>query len=1450
MKIKRSKPFLVVMVLLLVMQSLVGMASNDAEAADRTVRIVGSFGSDGDPTFWNPASDEMKMTASERDKYYLKKVLDAGTYEYKVAINGSWDENYGQNGEAGGQNMTFALSEQKEVLFVYNDQTHVTTIMTEDQMPRLAGTIQPAIGAGDEWSPGTSSALLTDENHDNVYEFTADVPKGNYEFKVVLGNDWGTQYPEENVKLNVTKTEQVTFFYNHETKEVTTDYEGSGPDGLIKTDQLHHDTWDELYRKPFGAIKTGEKVKLRLEAAKGDLTGANVQLKNYTSGNSELIKMDLVGWTDVDGKGAREYWEATITPSEKGVYGYKFIAKDGQTVKEYGEDTAQGHTGRVGDNVLDLFQMTVYEPEYKTPDWMKEAVVYQIFPDRFYNGNKKNDDAKEYARGMEPIEDQDWSELPDNPRLSNNSNYEGDGIWSNDFFGGDIKGIHEKLDYIQSLGVNTIYLNPVAHAASNHKYDATDFKSVDPMFGSPKEFKQFTDELKKRDMHLILDGVFNHVGDDSIYFDRYGKYETVGAYEYWARIYDYMNEEGLSEEAAKERAEKEFLQEGQVFSDYGFHNWFNIDNRKVEVGTPNERYDYQAWWGFDSLPEIASVPGKAVPYDSELNNEAFSNYIMYDKDSVAKSWLNRGGSGWRLDVANEVDTEFWREFRDEIKATKTKTNDDPLILGEIWDDASKYFLGDLYDSVMNYRFRGAMLDYLKNGKAERAAEQLKAIEEDYPEEAFYNLMNLMGSHDTARAVYLLGNGNENAERAEFDANYDHELGLKRLKLAAIFQFGYPGAPTVYYGDEAGVTGSKDPDDRRTYPWGNENKKLIEHYQNLGKIREKHQDLLAYGDLKNLHMEGDVFVYGRSLNKKSAIVAVNRGNQEQTIKVDVKEFALNGITFDNQLGENDAVQVKDGKVTLTIPAMSGQMLFAKNKNVKAPKAIKKLTAVEGVNEVSLSWKGKAEQYNVYVTTIKGALYEKVETTNTSSIDVTDLDNGRKYYFAVTAVDKYGNESMKVATDEVIPHIPLTEDSYEIEDLTEIEEIELDLSAPKTMNVGIQIGKYTAEDLAEGLQAKLQVKTPGEQEWESIPAVYTGQGENEQGTNVFSAEFLPLEAGQYEYRYAYTTDLGRNWIYSDEQAFTVLKAEDEIPPVESVALEEPKQESGQVNLNWSLQNSKDPYMIAIVRDGEVIEKLWDPSMTQYKDLSVENGKSYEYVVRVYDQYGNKVDSNAVTVTPDIVMVEVTFKVNAPDYTPLDAKVNMPNSLNGWNTNAWEMSRNGAVTPDWEYTVEMQVGEVLTYKYVKGNSWDQEGLPDHTPDDPNDDDVSYYGYGAIGTDMKVVVENQGNNKMVVEDKILRWIDQPVVISSHANGQTVSDDVVTLKGNAIKEGILTINGERVTVNDDMTWSHQVNLRNGENRFDIHIEPSEENKSEIFKNDAGAIGKNTKDITFTLVKQ
>ncbi|MBM7660746.1 hypothetical protein JOC85_001518 [Bacillus mesophilus] len=562
MRGKSRKIVSLIVLIFLFVQTFAGISfvnPKSALAEDRIVTLVGTLQDElGDSKEWNPADLATQMTLQDNGKYILTGTLPAGSYEYKIAINQSWDENYGVDGEPGGSNYQLTLENEQEVTFIYDDTTHRVIIQLPDgQKPRIVGDIQPAINAGAVWAPSESTAILQDPDFDNVFTYEANVPRGRYEFKIVLGTDWTHSYPEKNVVLNVLKDSTITFYYNHETKAVYTNYDPGLPDGNVQGGELYHNTWDSAYRFPFGAVKAGDDVKLRLQSKKGDLSSARVLLKNYNTGNTVTINMESAGWLELNGKEV-EFWEASFTPKDKGVYGYKFIARDGAGQMEYGEDVREGSSGAASDQNASLFQLTVYDPAYKTPDWMKEAVVYQIFPDRFFNGNKSNDKAKANARGEEPIEFQEWGAIPDNPREVGTEGYTGDGIWANDFYGGDLTGIHKKLDYIQSLGVNTLYLNPIAEAASNHKYDAADFKAVDPMFGSHKEFKAFTKELKKRKMHLILDGVFNHVGDDSIYFDRYGKYDTVGAYEYWSAVYDLVNA-GTNEETAKKQVEEKFI---------------------------------------------------------------------------------------------------------------------------------------------------------------------------------------------------------------------------------------------------------------------------------------------------------------------------------------------------------------------------------------------------------------------------------------------------------------------------------------------------------------------------------------------------------------------------------------------------------------------------------------------------------------------------------------------------------------------------------------------------------------------------------------------------------------------------------------------------------------------------------------------------------------------------
>ena len=1236
-------------------------------------------------------------------------------------------------------------------------------------------------------------------------------------------------------------------------------------DGQVNGDMLYHNTWESLYKYPFGAVEEGTDVTVRMHAQKGDLQYARVLVRNTNTNRSDLYNMEKVSTITVDEEEV-DIWEATFTPDEIGVYGYKFIVGDGDTAKYYVEDGYEGKTGTVGDKNGLFFQLTVYDKDYQTPDWMKEAVVYQIFPDRFNNGNTSNDDAKTNARGEEPIEvPESWNSLPDNPRLGEKNmsdidgGYSGDGIWSNDFFGGDIKGIQEKLDYLQGLGVNTLYLNPISMAASNHKYDATDYKSLDPMFGTEEEFKSFTKELKSRGMHLIVDGVFNHVGDDSIYFDRYGKYDTVGAYEYWEYVYDKMNNEGLTEETAMTKADDYFVKSGQVFSEEKWHLWFNIKNSKVDVGTTNERYDYQGWWGYDSLPEfksltkdeaielgLASASDEFVNKSSEWNNKELVDYIYKDEDSVAKQWIDWGADGWRLDVANEVDTVFWNDFREVMK----EHNEDTLILGEIWDDASKYFVGDQYDSVMNYRIRAALIDYLKNGNATRLNDTLMAVYEDYPEEAFYALMNLMGSHDVARAIYVLGGGVDSEERAEF-SDYDKALGKQRLKLAALFEFGYAGAPTIYYGDEASVTGSKDPDCRRTYPWGNEDESLVSFYEAIGSVRENNKELFSYGDLTTLYTGAEgVYVYGRSYEDEHAIVAINPTNTDAKVTIDLKEFTGNGTKFIDGLDSSYKVTVKDGKAEITIPSMTGRMMTSTNV-IKLPDSVNKVTGTEGNGEVTLKWDAvkDAKEYKIYYSSFKGSLKTEVKTVENTEATIDGLVNGNRLYFAVSVIDKEGNESVLTWSDELTPHSKITW----FGNLSDVKVDKVDISTPINVNAEVFIENISNEEgVSAGLVGRLLVKYPGDKEFTVVKANYSGEAGN---NDMFTASFIANKSGKYEYKYEFTTKgtYGFNdensVSYTEVKVFELSSVEDGIP-AEAIELKTPEEQSGEVNLSWNIVGENNIALYEIVRNGVVVARIQDKSIVSYKDTDVKNKTKYNYEIIAYTNGGNAIKSNSVSVTPDLVMVEVTFKLHAPSYTPLDATITMPGVMNGWDVNSWEMSRNGAVTADWTYTISVLEGETIEYKYVKGGEWNQEALMNYS--NPKAANQSKYGCTTgEGGNEKITVVNQGDGKMLVENEVVRWKDMPVVVLDPSNGSYTKNESITVRGNSMLDPNLTINGEAVAVDENGNFAHEVKLNVGKNNIAIHIEPTEENKNnpDIFNNNAEAIGFATKDLELEITR-
>lgn len=530
----------------------------------------------------------------------------------------------------------------------------------------------------------------------------------------------------------------------------------------------------EYHKSIFGAVKTHQTVVFRIILPRDFCChAARLVIRKADSENADYINMQ---WDCMEGCG-EEWWRAEFTADEAGIYKYRF---------EY--DTSWGtsrifHFGNGAAAIQsdgDDWQLTVYDRDFHTPDWLKGGVIYQIFPDRFaFSGKAKSNVPSDRVLRDDRDADPYWVPTPEGKVLNN------------DYFGGDLDGIRQKLGYLKELGVTCIYLNPIFEAQSNHRYDTADYEKIDPLLGSEKNFKRLCSDAKKLGIRIILDGVFSHTGDDSKYFNRYARYPDIGAYQ---------------------------SKESPYYGWYKFNEW------------PD---DYESWWGIKILPEVKE------------ENPDFIEYIT-GASGITRRWLKLGASGWRLDVADELPDEFLDSFRKAVKAEKS----DALVLGEVWEDASnkssygklrRYLLGEQLDSVMNYPFAGAVIDFIRNANAELFSSRVMSIVENYPKEVLDVLMNHLSTHDTMRAITALAGESCAYRDRKWQSTHSlneesYAYGVKLLKAASAMQFAMPGVPTIYYGDEAGMQGYKDPFNRRCYPWGKENVELINWYKKLGRIR--------------------------------------------------------------------------------------------------------------------------------------------------------------------------------------------------------------------------------------------------------------------------------------------------------------------------------------------------------------------------------------------------------------------------------------------------------------------------------------------------------------------------------------------------------------------------------------------------------------------------------------
>jgi len=529
-----------------------------------------------------------------------------------------------------------------------------------------------------------------------------------------------------------------------------------------------------------------------------------------------------------DGDGS---WTAEIAaPETAGLLWYTFSAESETETALYG--ACAGRTGGVGCVWPERpapYQITVYRPD-SVPDWFKDGVIYQIFPDRFARGSdwlerQMDAAARPHRDGPFRMLHQNWDDEPFYPRNETGA------VTRWPFFGGTLEGIREKLPYLQSLGVTILYLNPIFRAASNHRYDTGDYMRIDEGLGDEASFRRLAEEAGSRGIRIMLDGVFSHTGADSIYFNRYGNYDAPGAWQ------------------------------GE---DSPYYSWYRFG---AAPGT------YDCWWGVLDLPNVRE------------DEPSYMDFICRDRDSVVRHWLRAGASAWRLDVADELPDLFIREVRRAMR----ETAEDAVLLGEVWEDASnkisygerrRYFAGDELQATMHYPFRDAAIGFMLGLiPAGAVCEAMLSIQENYPPEYYYSAMNLIGSHDRARILTVLGDapeGGSEAEKAEFRLSPSkRELARVRLKALTVLQFASPGVPSIYYGDEAGVEGYEDPFNRGTFPWGREDAELTEHYRRLTALRAQ-EPALRGGSFTPL-AEGE-HVYGilRTQNGRRLLALINRG----------------------------------------------------------------------------------------------------------------------------------------------------------------------------------------------------------------------------------------------------------------------------------------------------------------------------------------------------------------------------------------------------------------------------------------------------------------------------------------------------------------------------------------------------------------------------------------------
>ena len=562
-----------------------------------------------------------------------------------------------------------------------------------------------------------------------------------------------------------------------------------------------------------GAFPTYSVVRFEVDAPVNTESASMLVLSD---GSGEITEYPMIK----DGKRFSLVLDlSTAENGGRGLYFYKYRFKTGTGDYEMRlrEKDCSEEISYAADGFDGAFQLLIYARRENYPDFLRGAVMYQIFPDRFCRG-----------ANIPPREDAVIQNEGDTPIFADR----GKKMLNNNFFRGDLYGVIEKLGYLKSLGVNVIYLNPIFKSYSNHRYDTGDYMHVDEMLGGDEALEALIAAADREGMHIILDGVFNHTGDDSVYFNKYGKYDSLGAYQ---------------------------------SKDSPYFNWYNFKS------FPN---DYEAWWGIKILPRV------------RCDDSTYREFIC-GEGGVVRKYLRKGVAGWRLDVADELSDGFLAELKSAAVAEKK----DAYVLGEVWEDATnkvsygarrKYFHGDELDGVMNYPCRSAIINYLRGGDYTGLIRTLRRIYGNYPPECADFSMNTLGTHDTERILTALAGedptGKSRTELSTLKLTQDQrERGLKLLKMAYVMLCALPGVPCIYYGDEAEAEGYGDPFCRGFYPWGHENTELVDFFAKVGKTR-RGEDIFKSGSIAVRFADSDIACFERIGDDDAIAVVVNRSEK--------------------------------------------------------------------------------------------------------------------------------------------------------------------------------------------------------------------------------------------------------------------------------------------------------------------------------------------------------------------------------------------------------------------------------------------------------------------------------------------------------------------------------------------------------------------------------------------